>query len=382
MKIAIMMRAIDQDSGLGVYAQSLVDSMLRMDRDNSYLLLYRSTKWLGRFSSFGNAKELLLKAPHKLIWDQVAVPYRAWKEGADIIYNPKFSVPLVSHCPVTMGLQEPAWWTWPEHYERFDVLYQRIMLPLYCHKASHFFPWTNFVLEENRKHLGLPFDSSTITYAAPKEYLRPIEEPGILEDFRNKYQLPKKFILTVTRVDHPGLDKSTSFHPGKNVDTTLRSFVLCRNNIPHKLVIAGRRVREYLLDTGWDSNDLEDVHFVGFVPHDELVKLYNLAELFVIPSFYEGFGFTLVEAMTCGCPVIASQTGACPEISGGAALLADPNDPGDFANKIITVLKDDRLRKEMRSKSLQRAAFFNWERTAKLTLEGLTQAVKKSRRNR
>jgi glycosyltransferase involved in cell wall biosynthesis len=380
MKIAIMMRAMDQDSGFRAYTESLIDTMLRIDGDDSYLLLYRTPKWFGRFTSYKNVKEVLLSAPHKLLWDQVAVPYKAWKERADVIFNPKFTVPLISHCPAAMGLAEPVWWAWPDHYERWDVRYMRTMLPLYCRKAAYFFPMSNFMLEENRQYLGLPFVNAAVAYSAPEEAFRPIDSAALLEQFRNKYQLPPRFILSVTRVDHPGLENSTSFHAGKNVDTTLRAFALCRKEIPHKLVIAGRRVHEYLVHRGFSNTDLKDVHFLGFVPHEELAQLYNLAELFVMPSFYEGFGLCLLEAMACGCPAVASQTGACPEVSGGAALLANPHDPADFAEKIMSVINDKDLRQELRAKGLQRAAWFSWEQTARLTLEGLKRAVNGSRR--
>lgn len=100
MKIAVMIRAMDQDDGIGYGIERLVEKMLELDQQNSYLLLYRTRKRFGRFSGYPNVKEVLLKAPHKLLWDQVAVPYRAWREGADVIWNPKFSVPLISHCPV------------------------------------------------------------------------------------------------------------------------------------------------------------------------------------------------------------------------------------------------------------------------------------------
>jgi hypothetical protein len=85
---------------------------------------------LGTSQSHANVEEVLLSAPHKFLWDQVAVPYHAWKARADVIFNPKFSIPLVSHCPAAMGLQEPAWWVWPQHYERWNVVYMRAMLPL------------------------------------------------------------------------------------------------------------------------------------------------------------------------------------------------------------------------------------------------------------
>ena len=376
-----MMRAMDQDSGLRFFTESLVENMLQVDERNTYLLFYRKPKYLGRFAAYGNAREILIKAPNKLAWDQVAIPYRAWRENADVIFNPKFSVPLFSHCPVTMGLQEPAWWVWPEHYEWLDRHYEKLMLPVFIRKSSHIFPMSNFDLEESRKYLGLPIKNATVTWAAPSPYIIQIHDQSLLESIRKIYNLPQKFILSVTRVLHPGLDHSTSFHPGKNPETTLRAFLLCRDEIPHKLVFAGRRVRDYLLSAGFREDDFESVHFLDFVLHEELAGLYNLADLFVIPSHYEGFGLTLLEAMTCGCPVVASSTGACPEISGGATILADPRNPADFADKIKLILRDESLRNDLRNKSLERAAFFNWKKFARNTILGLEETIDLRKRN-
>jgi glycosyltransferase involved in cell wall biosynthesis len=381
MKIAIMMRVMDQDSGVGFFTERLLEYLLKMDDKNSYILLYRSKKWFGHFSNYKNVKEILIPGFHKLYHDQVSVPFTAWKEGADIIFNPKFSVPLISHCPVTMGLQEPAWWAWPQHYVKWDVLYMKLLLPFYCRKAAHLFPWSNFNLEETRKYLKLPLNDITITYPAPKECFRVINNKDELNQIKTKYNLPDKFIFGITRVDHIGMDNVT-FYSGKNVETTLKAFSLIRDKTHHKLVIAGRNVREYLLRTGWKEDDLRNIVFVGFIPHEDLARLLNLASLFVIPSYYEGFGFTLAEAMASGCACVASTHGACPEVSGGASLLADPFDPSDFAEKILTVLSNETLRKKLRKKGIKRASAFNWENTAKLTLEGLTHIVNKYQRNK
>ena len=253
MKIAVMLRAMDQDSGFRAYIEGLIENMLAIDAENSYLLFYRTTKYFGRFSTYKNVKEVLLSAPHKFAWDQVAVPYRAWKEGADVIFNPKFSVPLISHCPVAMGLQEPDWWVSPEYYEPFDRFVVKRMLPIYCRKASYFFPMSTFDLEESRKYLRLPLKNASVTYTCPGKHMRPIDDPEVLDKFRGEYQLPDRFLVCVTRVDHPGLDKYQKvkkFFPGKNPETVLRAFVRCREEIPHHLVFAGRRVREYMEQSG------------------------------------------------------------------------------------------------------------------------------------
>lgn len=157
--------------------------------------------------------------------------------------------------------------------------------------------------------------------------------------------------------------------------TEQNTFLMCRRKVPHELVIAGRGVREYLLERGWSDNDFKGVHFLGFVSSEDLPSIYNLSDLFVIPSFYEGCPSTLLEGMACGCPVVASRTGGCPDIGGDAPVYADPYSPEEFAEKILHLLGDENLRRELKKRSLQRAAFFSWEQTAKVTLEGLIRAV-------
>ena len=97
----------------------------------------------------------------------------------------------------------------------------------------------------------------------------------------------------------------------------------------------------------------------------------------VIPSFYEGCPATVMQAMACGSPLIASATGGSPEVSGDAGLLVDPHDPADIARKMTAVLSDEDLRKKLKERGLERASFFNWKRTAKLTMEGLVRAARK-----
>src|SRR5262249_45939614 len=153
----------------------------------------------------------------------------------------------------------------------WDVLYMRTMLPLYCRKASHLFPWSEFNLGETRKYLRLPLENATVTPFAPDAAFMRLWDAETLRDFRRSNGLPEKFILTVTRVLNLG-NKSAAFTGTKNVETTLRAFSQIRQQVPHKLVIVGRRVREYLEYKGW--KDLEGVHFAVF-PREEMPKLYQ-----------------------------------------------------------------------------------------------------------
>jgi glycosyltransferase involved in cell wall biosynthesis len=140
-------------------------------------------------------------------------------------------------------------------------------------------------------------------------------------------------------------------------------------------VIAGRNVREYLENAGFSPMDLQGIVFTGFVEHEELPKLLSLADVFVLPSFYESYAMALVEAMACGCPVVVSRTGACPEITAGAGLLASPYSAEDFANKILQMLSDEGLRRDLRCRGLDRVAFFRGDRSAALVLQRIQEIV-------
>jgi glycosyltransferase involved in cell wall biosynthesis len=140
-------------------------------------------------------------------------------------------------------------------------------------------------------------------------------------------------------------------------------------------VFAGRNVREYFLDNGFTQADFEKVHFIPFIPFNELQNIHSLSELIVAPSYYESFSFTLLGAMACGCPSVVSTIGGFHEVIGDAALYADPHSPEDVAAKILQVLNDEDLRQRMKSKGLERAARYTWENTARPILQGLTQTV-------
>jgi hypothetical protein len=205
-----MMRTIDQGGGLAVYTERLVEGMLEIDQENRYLLMYRTPQWMGRFAEYPNVHEKLVRAPHKLVWDQVAVPYTAWRERADLIFNPKFSVPFISPCPVAMSLREPAWFAWAEHYPSWNARFMRFTVPRYARKSVALFPISNFVLTENCKYLDLDEDKIVVASPAPNKHFGVIDDKGRLEEYRRKYELPERFIFSAARVDHPGIEETDS----------------------------------------------------------------------------------------------------------------------------------------------------------------------------
>ncbi|MBU3984201.1 MAG: hypothetical protein KJ985_12210 [Proteobacteria bacterium] len=129
MRIAIMMRSADEAGGIGVYARNIVEELLKLDHDNEYVLFYKSEKHLGSYSKFTNCREVLLPGKNKAIWDQLTIPRAARHEKIDLIFNPKFTVPLFTRCKTVMVVHGADWFVPPydEVYTTLDNFYTREM---------------------------------------------------------------------------------------------------------------------------------------------------------------------------------------------------------------------------------------------------------------
>lgn len=163
----------------------------------------------------------------------------------------------------------------------------------------------------------------------------------------------------------------SSLWPYKNCDGLLRAFAVAKPDLDgHRLVMVGPgRDTAYVAQLHALATELgvaEDVVWVGGVPLEETVHFYRAADVFVYPSHNETFGLTILEAMACGCPVVTSNCSAMPETAGGAAFLADPDDPAAIAAAVVRACERGG---DLRARGLARAAQFTWAQTAKSTLE-------------
>jgi glycosyltransferase involved in cell wall biosynthesis len=169
-------------------------------------------------------------------------------------------------------------------------------------------------------------------------------------------ELPNKYIFSVGSIE-----------PRKNLIGLLKAYISLPENIKkeYKLLLAGFK--------GWENKEImniidtnkNNIKYLGFVSDDELSTIYNNASLFVFPSFYEGFGLPILEAMACGTPVVSSNTSSMPEVGGDVAIYCDPNDVNDIKDKIKLVLDDTNLQKRMIMEGLERVKEFTWEKSAK-----------------
>ncbi|MCJ7472680.1 MAG: glycosyltransferase family 4 protein, partial [Actinobacteria bacterium] len=182
-----------------------------------------------------------------------------------------------------------------------------------------------------------------------------------------------KAIVSKFKINGPYILSVGTIEPRKDFVTLIKAYNMIRVKNPgfyHKLVIAGR--------TGWKSEATyheyglspfkDDIIFTDRISDPELVQIYNQAGIFVCTSLFEGFGFPPLEAMSCGLPIICSNSSSIKEVVGDAGILVEPGDIGGFADNIMKVINDNVLKNKLSENSLERAGKFSWEKTARKTL--------------
>jgi glycosyltransferase involved in cell wall biosynthesis len=212
-----------------------------------------------------------------------------------------------------------------------------------------------------------------VIYLAAGDNFKKIEDKDKLKEVKAKYHLPDKFVLYIGDVNY-----------NKNVTTLADACKL--SNLP--LVIVGKQAADENIDMNHPENipfgeflkkygEDKNIARIGYVSDEELPCLFSLAFVYCQPSFYEGFGLPVVQAFSCGLPVIISKTQALVEVAERAALIADPKEAKDISEKIKKVIEDKALRESLIQKGLKRAKDFSWEKCARETLDVYKRVVEK-----
>jgi len=371
-----MGRLIDQSDGLAVYGGSLVRQLLQLDPDSRYVLFLASPTAARLFSDLPNAEPHVIACRSRLLWDQVLIPRLARRLGVDLLFNPKFSLPLLSRLPGIFIIQSCDWYVNPRNYPWWDNIYIRVMLPLYCHKAREVLAISQAALDELIRRTGLDFPCTGITHAGVGSRFNAVPDAAELRQFRGEYNLPERFILTVGRVLHTGLEGMPEY-PGGNNERLLRAYREYRRRAPEPLplVVVGKRVQDYLRARGFTRESLEGVQFLGFIPHERLHAAYQLADCFVLATLCESFGLPILEALATGCPAIVPNTCAGPEVAAGAARLIDPLSEEELTVALLEVTGSAALRERMRRAGLERAKRFGWTQAARKVLDSIDRVL-------
>jgi glycosyltransferase involved in cell wall biosynthesis len=374
MRIAITLQSLRHLGGIGIYTQQIVNHLLTIDKKNEYVLIYPSFgqahKSLGKFKQCENVTEILSKSlvPHGYYWDHLVVPKVAKKNGIDLLFNPFLSVPLLGSFKKVLIMHNSEWFTMPEVFWFTERVTGGLRMKAIMNAADKIISVSDAVTEDCIRATELPASKFRTIYHGVDDKFKVITDETILRTIKDKYHLPDKFLLFVGAI-----------YPQKNFSMLIQAFSLMIQDIPHQLVVAG--------NTRWNYKDdlklikekgLENrIQLLGWVNPEDIPALYNLADCFVYPSLYEGFGLCLVEAMACGCPGVAAATGALPEVAQDAAILVDPKSALAMKEAILKVISDTAVRQQLIQNGLTRAKDFTWKQCATETLQVFYELAEK-----
>ncbi len=361
MRVGIDARLVYySQAGIGQYILHLVDGLAKVDGANEYVLL-QSRKDNTTILEHPNFRRVSLWTPSHHRLERYALNVELMRLGLDVLHSPDFIPPHRPSCKSVITVHDLAFLLYPHFLTKESARY-------YGH-IDEAVRWTDHIIavsestkRDTMQHLGVPEDKITVVYEAANPIFRPVDRDTAREEVRNRHGVDGPFILFVSTIE-----------PRKNVPTLMRAlWQLCecyKEDI--RLVLAGGR--GWLFEDAFavvEELDLDGrVHFVGRVSSEDLLYLYNAAEMLAHPAFYEGFGLPPLEAMACGLPPIVSNVASLPEVVGDAGLLIDPHDVDELTVAMWRLLNDSALREEIQAKGLRQAQRFSWERAARETLE-------------
>lgn len=292
------------------------------------------------------------------------------KENVDLIHIPFFdfyqrSLNINNNVPTLVTIFDTIPLLFPKHYPaglkaKFNLLMQKRELK----KSRGIITISNAAKSDIHKILNYPSERIYPIYLAASNEYKVIKDKGELKKVKDKYNLPEKFAIFIGNVNwNKNLVNLTQACINSNTHIVLvgKSFSN-RENLDHPEL---KSYKEFL--DKFSGSEL--VHILSFIETNDLVKILNLSEVLLLPSFYEGFGITILEAQSCGVPVITSNVSSMPEVSGDSAILVNPNSVKDISENINKVIENDDLRNKLIKKGFENIKRFSWEKTAEQTIE-------------
>jgi glycosyltransferase involved in cell wall biosynthesis len=354
-----------QPVGAGNYIIQIIRALAELGEDASYTVFAQphGRELIGLAEGNNLRFEMVSEMPpaRRLTWEQTRLPSLLRRSRVDLLHSLHYTMPLRHPVKQVVTLHDMTYFLFPALHTFSKRYFFRAFIKLSGRQADALLADSESTRRDAIRLAGIPAGKITTALLGVTPEFTPIKNPEKLHRVAEKYQLPGRFILFVGLLE-----------PRKNVITLLRAYQQNRPELEgRRLVIVGRK--------GWMYNQLqqivgelnlgEDVHFTGYVEQADLPAVYNLADVFVYPSIYEGFGLPVLEAMACGTPVITTNVSSMPEITGEAGILVPAVDTAALGSALRSILSDPTLQQKISQEGLQRAAAFTWQHTARLTFD-------------
>lgn len=341
-------------TGTEAYALHLTRALVGLDSPHTFRLYFRDAppaRWL----PLDRVERRMIPFPR--LWTHLRLSAELLTRRVDVLFVPAHVLPLVHPCPSVVTVHDLGYLRFPDAHPAGERRYLDWSTRFSARHATRLLADSCATRDDLVRHYRIPSAKIVVAYPGRDESLAPVRDRESLAAVRRAYDLPRDYLLHVGTVQ-----------PRKNLLRLLEAFAPHASRIT--LVLAGRR--------GWLSEPIYArvselglegrVRFLDYVADEHLPALYSGAHAYVFPSLYEGFGFTVLEAMACGAPVICSDGGSLPEVAGEAALLVPATDTSALSAAIERLLDDEALRAELTARGFEQAKEFEWERAARATL--------------
>ncbi|MEI9813199.1 MAG: glycosyltransferase family 1 protein [Acidobacteriota bacterium] len=345
-------------TGNEVYIRNLLNEFATLDQA-SEIIAYISKSQAPQLLPKGVETRWVSENPYKrLAWD---IPRHVSKDQPDLLHV-QYTGPLFSSVPLVVSLHDVSYLEHPEYFTRFRSAQLTMTVRRTVQNAARILTPSEFSKSAIVRHYGIDEERVVVIPNGVSSRFRPLDRDLARTALEARLGVAGPFILTVG-----------DLQPRKNHLGLLRAFeevMRAHPELKHRLLFVGKETwySPRLHEAVAASTVADRVHFTGFVEDEELVTFYGACDLFVYPSFYEGFGLPILEAMACGRAVACSNTTAMPEVADSAGVLFDPADTGEIAHAIANILMDSDLRARMERLGYQHAASFSWQRSAAQTL--------------
>ncbi|HOV91096.1 MAG TPA: glycosyltransferase family 1 protein [Syntrophorhabdaceae bacterium] len=356
-------------SGIGTYLRNIIPFLIKKEN----IILVEKKEDIERHDWGSNVKIIGESTKIYSIKEQFKLPYKI--PNCDLFWSPHYNVPIfpIKAKRRIVTIHDVFHFAFYNQLNLSQKMYAKIVMSAATRLSDKIITVSEFSKSEIVKYTGVDSNKINVIYnGIDTKKFSTIQNQEFLENVRQKYRLSNQFLLFVGNVK-----------PHKNLHGLIKAFGLLKK---HKkleefnLVIVGKKegfiTGDKEIERLINELSLEPfIKFTGFVMDNDLPAIYNLASALIFPSFYEGFGFPPIEAMACGCPVIASNTASLPEVCGDAVLYVDPNKTEDIAQKIELLLTNKSLIDRLKEMGFQRVRQFTWEKCAAETLKTIEEII-------
>ncbi|MBU0629936.1 MAG: glycosyltransferase family 4 protein, partial [Candidatus Margulisbacteria bacterium] len=292
---------------------------------------------------------------NKLLFEQIYLPIKLVFSRVELYFSTSIVLPYFLPCRSIIVVYDLVFKLFPEYYRGgINLAYLGAFFPPSLKRAKRIVAISQSTKNDLIRLYGVAPDKIKVIYPAVGGQYQPITDQARLSEVRKRYSLPEKFIFNVGTIE-----------PRKNTVRLVEAYRALPPDLraAYPLVLCGKK--------GWGKSfaeELSGIILLDYVGEADLPLIYNLAALFVYPSMYEGFGLPILEAMSCGIPVITSNISSMPEVAGEAAILIDPQKTGQLTEAMSRIMNDPEMARELSRKGLEQAKKFSWEKAAAETL--------------